>query len=74
MVMDLSRKWANIPTIAQTKTYRYLGLLLDEKFLWAEHTNEICSKLSQVAGVIFKIRSLLSKEAMMLLYHGLVGS
>ena len=60
--------------ISRTKTYRYLGLIVDEKLSWAEHINEICSKLSQVAGVIFKIRNLLTREAMMLVYHSLVGS
>ena len=60
--------------ITRTKTYRYLGLVIDEKFSWADHIQEICSKLSQVAGVLFRIRGLLTKEAMMLLYHGLVGS
>ena len=46
--------------ISRTKTYRYLGLIVDEKLSWAEQINEICSKLSQVAGVIFKIRNLLT--------------
>ena len=60
--------------IERTKSYRYLGLLVDEKFSWRDHINEVCSKLSQVAGVIFKIRTLLTKEALMLVYHALVGS
>ena len=60
--------------IARTKSYRYLGLLVDEKFSWGDHINEVCWKLSQVAGVIFKIRTLLSNEAMMLVYHALAGS
>ena len=60
--------------LSRTKSYRYLGLLVDEKFSWGSHINEVCWKLSQVAGVIFKIRTLLSKEALMLVYHALVGS
>ena len=60
--------------IARTKTYRYLGMIVDEKFSWSEHINEVCKKLSQVAGVIFKMRYLLSKKALMLVYHSLVGS
>ena len=60
--------------IARTKSYKYLGLLVDEKFSWSNHIDEICSKLSQMAGVIFKIRTLLTKEALMLVYHALVGS
>ena len=60
--------------IKRTKSYRYLGLLVDEKFSWENHVNEICWKLSQMAGIILKTRSLLSREAMMLIYHSLVGS
>ena len=60
--------------ISRTKTYRYLGLLIDEKFSWADHINEVCWKLSQVAGIFFKIRTVLTREAMMLVYHSLVGS
>ena len=59
--------------ISRTKTYNYLGLILDEKFSWADHINEVCWKLSQAAGVIFKVRHLLSKDALILIYHALVG-
>ena len=58
----------------RTKSYRYLGLLVDDRFSWENHVNELCWKISQVAGIILKIRSLLSKQAMMLVYHSLVGS
>ena len=60
--------------IERTKSYRYLGLLVDEKFSWENHVSEVCWKLSQMAGVILKVRSLLTKEAMMLVYHSLVSS
>ena len=40
--------------IARTKSYRYLGLLVDEKFSWENHVDEICWKLSQMAGIILK--------------------
>ena len=50
-----------------------MGLILDEKFSWADHINEVCWKLSQAAGVIFKVRKLLSTDALMLIYHALVG-
>ena len=60
--------------IERTKSYRYLGLLVDEKFSWENHVSEVCWKLSQMAGIILKVRSLLTKEAMMLVYHSLVTS
>ena len=70
---DFELKMGN-HVIARTKSYKYLGLIVDEKFSWDEHINEVCWKLSQVAGVIFKIRTLLTKEALMLVYHALVAS
>ena len=57
----------------RTKTYKYLGIIVDEKFSWADHINAVCKKLSQAAGIIFKVRYLLSRDALMLLYHSLVG-
>ena len=59
--------------LSRTKTYEYLGIIVDEKFLWADHIDRVCMKLSQAAGVIYKVRNLLSKNALMLLYHSLVG-
>ena len=47
--------------LSRTKTYLYLGLLVDEKLSWANHIDEICKKLSQIAGVIYKTRTLLTK-------------
>ena len=70
---DFELKMGNY-ILSRTKTYRYLGLVVDEKFSWSHHIDEICWKLSQVAGVIFKIRPLLSKQALMLVYHALVSS
>ena len=59
--------------LTRTKSYKYLGLLVDEKFSWAEHLKDVCLKLSQAAGVIFKVRNRLSHDALMLIYHALVG-
>jgi len=60
--------------IERTKNYRYLGILVDDRFSWADHISEVCQKLSQVAGIIFKIRTLLSSQALKLVYHSLAGS
>ena len=59
--------------IDRTKTYKYLGIIVDEKFSWADHLNAVCKKLSQAAGAIYKVRNLLSRDTLMLLYHSLVG-
>ena len=59
--------------ISRTKTFKYLGLIVDEKLSWTDHVNYVCLKLSQAAGVIFKVRNLLSHDALMLIYHALVS-
>ena len=41
---------------------------------WGEHINDLCLKLSQVAGIIYKTRTLLSQKARLLIYHSLVSS
>ena len=69
---DFELKMSN-HILSRTKTYRYLGLLVDEKFSWADHVNEVCWKVSQVAGVIFKVRNRLSRDALMIIYHTLVA-
>ena len=40
--------------LERTKSYRYLGLLVDERFSWENHVNELCWKLSQMAGIILR--------------------
>ena len=50
---DFELKMGN-HVIERTKSYRYLGLLVDEKFSWETHINEVCWKLSQMAGIILK--------------------
>ena len=36
--------------LERTKSYQYLGLLVDERFSWENHVNEFCWKLSQMGG------------------------
>ena len=40
-------------TIERTKNYRYLGILVDDRFSWADHISEVCQKLSQELLVLF---------------------
>ena len=69
---DFELKMAN-HVLSRTKTYCYLGVIMDEKLSWADHIKEVCWKISQAAGVIFKVRNRLSPEALMLIYHALVA-
>ena len=60
--------------ISRTKTYKYLGVHIDDKMTWKHHIEKLCKKLSSVAGIIYRIRNRLSRKCLMLIYHGLVSS
>ena len=60
--------------ISRTNNYKYLGVLVDEKFSWEYQIQAICKTLSQVAGIIFKTRRYLPKPVLMAIYHSLAGS
>ena len=60
--------------ISRTKTYKYLGVYIDDKMTWKYHIDKLCKKLSSAAGVIYRIRNRVSRKCLMLIYHGLVSS
>ena len=60
--------------IEQTSTYKYLGILIDEKLSWKPQIDKMCSKLSSVCGIISKVRHYLDRHSLMLIYNSLVES
>lgn len=60
--------------IEQTASYKYLGILIDEKLNWIPQVDAICSKLSSVCGILSKARHYLDRNALMLIYNSLVES
>ena len=61
-------------TIDRTTTFKYLGVIMDDKLSWQPQIERICKKLSKVCGVISKVRYFLNRESLMLIYHSLVLS
>ena len=43
-------------TIAQQKIVKYLGVLLDNKLSWEQHTKSVVKKLTIARGIISKLR------------------
>ena len=48
----------NGKTIFESKKIRYLGLIMDEKISWRFHVLELRKKLSQITGIIYKLKKL----------------
>ena len=51
---------------------KFLGLLVDPKLRFKNHIHKLCSKLSQIAGMIGGAKHYLNQTQMMLLYNTLV--
>ena len=81
--MLFSRKRGNQTTISITinsnliecvSTFKYLGVIIDQKLSWDAHVKYLNSKLSQANGAIFKLRKLVSRKTLVSIYNSLVGS
>ena len=53
---------------------KYLGIFVDENLKWDAHIKYICNKLSHISGIFYKMRRLISQDAVIVLYYGLVQS
>ena len=52
--------------IENTPTYKYLGVIIDEKLTWEPQIDQMCKKLSSVCGILSKVRHYLSRNALCL--------
>ena len=53
------------------KYVKFLGVLLDEHFIWEYHITELSTKLARVSGVFFKIRYFLPIDVLKSLYYAM---
>ena len=60
--------------IEQTATYKYLGVIFDEKLNWEPQISKMCGKLSSVCGVVSKVRHILDRNSLIMIYNSLVES
>ena len=47
-------------TLHEVEQIKYLGVILDNNLSWNQHIDYIATKLSQVAGILFKVRNHIS--------------
>ena len=60
--------------IEKTDNYTYLGIIMDDKLNWNLQINKMCSKLSNVCGILSKVRHYLNRAALLLIYNSLFDS
>ena len=61
--------------IFESKKLRYLGLMMDEKLTWKFHISQLKKKLSQITGIIYKLKKLgTPTDTLKSVYHALFQS
>ena len=58
--------------IEQVKTYKCLGLEFDEGLTWDAHIAKVISKVTQVIGVLRRLKSFLPCQTLILIYKSLI--
>jgi len=54
------------------RTYKYLGILLDEHLCFDQHITYLSAKISRSLYFISKVKNVLPKKALLNLYHALI--
>ena len=60
--------------IQRTESYKYLGVLVDDRLNWKPQVSKLCSKLSNVCGILSKVRHYLDRNSLMNIYNSLFDS
>lgn len=60
--------------LKNTSSCRYLGVIVDEKLNWKEHTKLVSTKIKQGVGMLHKVGRYISKRNLMSLYYALIQS
>ena len=69
-VHDIGIEINNI-TISRVKNVKLLGVILDEKMSWKDHINYTSKNISKCIAIMFKLKNIVSKDALNSLYHTL---
>ena len=58
--------------IIRVKSTKFLGVILDEKFTWANHISYLSTKISRAVYVLNKVRSVLNRKCLLSIYYCLI--
>ncbi|XP_065681553.1 uncharacterized protein LOC136095202 [Hydra vulgaris] len=58
--------------IKKQASIRFLGVLVDEKLSWLPQIRYIQSKISNIIGMMYRVRSYINKQSLKLIFFGLI--
>lgn len=59
----------NEKQLKYSESVKYLGVYIDDRLSFDSHVNIVCSKISRLNGMLFKLRGILDIEACLLYYN-----
>ena len=57
--------------ITRVRATKFLGVIIDEKLTWKDHISLVRSKLAKTVGILYRVRHLLNRSALLILYCSL---
>ena len=60
--------------IERVNTFKFLGVLLDNKLSWGAHINLLSNKLSRTIGILSRLKKILPCNVLLLIYNSLFTS
>lgn len=64
----------NCPCIEEVKTFKYLGLTIDNRFIWNAHIENICNRLRGCLSQFYRLQNYVNYEVLIIIYYALVHS
>ena len=64
----------NDEDLKQETSSKYPGVLIDDKFNWKHHINQLNTKISKSIGILYKLRHLVPKSTLVTLYNPFIQS
>lgn len=74
LLSGLSRVTYRGELVEEVQEFCYLGLWLDSNLTWKRHVHYLCSKLSQLVGIFYRVRDEIPLYALKRLYYALAHS
>ena len=59
-------------TIKKISKCKTLGVIIDDKLLWKDHTNETSAKVSKGLGIMRRIKTFVTQSVMQSIYNSLI--
>lgn len=71
--LQLKIKYNNT-IIDEVKTFKFLGIIIDQNLNWKRHIDDVCKKINRFVFALKRLRQTVSEEAALTAYHGFVKS